>query len=331
MTQTRLYKIAANIRMTCNQLQISHARILERCRLPSDYLDNEERGVDVHGFLSVIEAFAQECADPELPLILGQGSACGPFQSALLAFSASPDIHTGLQRLAVFKPLLVPVRLTFAETEDSFTVRFGIEGGHRIPRLLAAMEIVYFLDCARTFTAHQIVPRAVELPDLSYVTPAYRDYVRGPIRQGTGVRLSFDMVDARRPLVSADTDFYKLVEAELLSRLNAGAADTPLSNRVRRALTDLLPSGAVSSDHIAAHLGFSKRTLQRRLKDEGTTFQAIMDDTRAALAITYLRDQKLSAEETSYLLAYQDPNSFYRAFHDWTGMTPAQARSAPVV
>lgn len=331
MTQSRLYKIAANVRMTCNQLQISEARILERCRLPSDYLDSDERGVDTQTFLSVIEAFARECPDPDLPLRLGQSGTCGPFQPALLAFSASPDIYTGLQRLAVFKPLMVPVRLNFAETADAFTVGFDIEGGHAAPKLLAAMEIIYFLDYARTFTAHQIVPRAVELPDLDYVTPAYREYVRGPIRRGPAPRLSFDMVDARRPLVSADTEFYKLVEAELLSRLNAGDADTPLGNRVRRALTDLLPSGTVSSDHIAAHLGYSKRTLQRRLRDEGTTFQAILDDTRAALAITYLRDQKLSAEETSYLLAYQDPNSFYRAFHDWTGMTPAQARSTPVV
>jgi AraC-like DNA-binding protein len=75
----------------------------------------------------------------------------------------------------------------------------------------------------------------------------------------------------------------------------------------------------------------SKRSLQRRLKDEGLTFQAILDDTRADLAMTYLRDQNLSAEEISYLLAYRDPNSFYRAFQDWTGMTPAQARGLETV
>ena len=47
------------------------------------------------------------------------------------------------------------------------------------------------------------------------------------------------------------------------------------------------------------------------------------------MALVYLREQKLSTEETSFLLAYRDPNSFYRAFSDWTGMTPAEARAAP--
>lgn len=49
--------------------------------------------------------------------------------------------------------------------------------------------------------------------------------------------------------------------------------------------------------------------------------------------MVYLRERQLSAEETSQLLAYRDPNSFYRAFRDWTGVTPAEARGlhAPIL
>ena len=67
----------------------------------------------------------------------------------------------------------------------------------------------------------------------------------------------------------------------------------------------------------------------RALALEMETLREILDETRAALALIYLREHKLSAEETSFLLAYRDPNSFYRAFSDWTGMTPAEARAAP--
>ena len=63
----------------------------------------------------------------------------------------------------------------------------------------------------------------------------------------------------------------------------------------------------------------------RKLKEEGTTFQTLLDSTRADLAQAYLKDG-LNTEEISYLLAYRDPSSFYRAFHDWTGTTPARAR-----
>ena len=52
----------------------------------------------------------------------------------------------------------------------------------------------------------------------------------------------------------------------------------------------------------------------------------MLDTTRADLSMHYLRHGKMSVEEISFLLAYRDPNSFYRAFHGWTGMTPAEAR-----
>ena len=331
MTLSRYYKIAPGLRQTCNVLAISPTRVLERINLPHDYLETEERGVEAATYFKLYDAVALESDDPELPLTLGRSASKGPFQPALLAFSSSPDLYTGLSRLSTFKPLVAPIRLQLSDTGDAFTVRFGTEGGHAMPHVMSALEIIIFLDFARTFTAHHIVPQAAHLPDFGYATPAYRDYIGAAVTPGRAASVTFHMEDALRPLVTADTEFYKLVERELNARLETAHQDRPLSNQVRKALTDLLPSGTVSADHVSARLGVSKRTLQRKLKVEGTSFQAILDDTRATLAITYLRDQKLSAEETSYLLAYQDPNSFYRAFHDWTGMTPAQARSAPVV
>ena len=81
-------------------------------------------------------------------------------------------------------------------------------------------------------------------------------------------------------------------------------------------------------EDIARKLGASKRTLQRQLRNEQTTFQAVLDKTREELALHYLRKTKLTGSEISYLLGFQDPNSFFRAFHNWTGQTTEQARLA---
>ena len=70
----------------------------------------------------------------------------------------------------------------------------------------------------------------------------------------------------------------------------------------------------------------SRRSLQRHLKDEGRSFGDVLEATRVELSRLYLARDDFSIEEISFLLAYRDPNSFYRAFHGWTGMTPAQAR-----
>ena len=79
---------------------------------------------------------------------------------------------------------------------------------------------------------------------------------------------------------------------------------------------------------VARDLAMSTRTLQRRLRAEGTTFQRTLNATRQSLALHYLAESDLSAGEISFLLGYEDTRSFYRAFHAWSGQTPKLARAA---
>jgi NAD(P)-dependent dehydrogenase (short-subunit alcohol dehydrogenase family) len=87
-----------------------------------------------------------------------------------------------------------------------------------------------------------------------------------------------------------------------------------------------LPQGttAPSSEH-ARHLGISTRTLQRRLGEEGVTFQETLADVREELARHYLTQSALSLTEIAFLLGYDDPNSF-RALNRRTGRTPLRVR-----
>ena len=71
----------------------------------------------------------------------------------------------------------------------------------------------------------------------------------------------------------------------------------------------------------------STRTLHRRLTADGTTFQAVLDQTREDLARHYLANPMLSPPEISFLLGYEETSSFYRAFHNWTGETPDRVRT----
>jgi methylphosphotriester-DNA--protein-cysteine methyltransferase len=64
--------------------------------------------------------------------------------------------------------------------------------------------------------------------------------------------------------------------------------------------------------------------------EDGTTFQSLLCETRESLAQNYLFNSSMSAGEISFLLGYEDPNSFHRAFRTWTGQTPDRARAAAV-
>ncbi len=78
---------------------------------------------------------------------------------------------------------------------------------------------------------------------------------------------------------------------------------------------------------MARRLAVSTRPLQRRLNEEGTSFQAVLNATRESLARHYLVNGGLAAGEIAFLLGYEEPSSFYRAFHNWTGQTPERVRA----
>lgn len=93
-------------------------------------------------------------------------------------------------------------------------------------------------------------------------------------------------------------------------------------------MIELLPSVRGVLEQVARELAQSARTLQRQLRAEGTTFQAELAATRAALAGHYLAQEHLSIDEIAFLLGYDEPNSFPRAYRTWTGQTPHRSRRA---
>jgi len=100
-----------------------------------------------------------------------------------------------------------------------------------------------------------------------------------------------------------------------------------LRRRVEARLESMLESGDISLDRLASDLGMSRPTLQRRLKAEGATFEAILDALRQRLAKNYLRQQNFSVKQTAYLLGFSDPAAFSRAFKRWTGQSPSELRA----
>ncbi|MFY0617304.1 AraC family transcriptional regulator ligand-binding domain-containing protein [Shimia sp.] len=306
---------------------ISTERVLRRCGLPQSLFETDTRGLTAVQCFALWEAMFAEANDPELAVKMARKVAQGPFIPAVFAFSCSPNIATGLQRLAVFKPLVAPIRLIVTETENLVTLELDVaEPGLRMPDCLAAFEMVYFLELGRTFTGVDFVPLEVGLPDLVQHQDVYDRYFGRQAVVSRLPRLTMTREDAYRPLISENPQLWSGFERELRRQLAEQQRNTSMSLRVRNALLELLPAGQASVDAVCGRLVTSRRSLQRHLSSEGLTFQSVLDHTRSDLSLHYLRQGDMSVEEISYLLAYRDPNSFYRAFHNWTGRTPAQVR-----
>ena len=98
--------------------------------------------------------------------------------------------------------------------------------------------------------------------------------------------------------------------------------ESPIVYALRQRLPDALVSGKYSAEEIAAELGLSKRSLQRRLLEENITFKELLDLHRREQALTMLQNGERDIGAISYVLGYADQSSFNRAFRRWTGTTP---------
>ncbi|MBY0564894.1 MAG: AraC family transcriptional regulator [Hyphomonadaceae bacterium] len=96
---------------------------------------------------------------------------------------------------------------------------------------------------------------------------------------------------------------------------------------VESLLMPILHTGDIGVETIAAKIGVSRQTLYRNLKAEGATFEQVLDGLRHTMALHYLSGQKVSVNETAYLVGFSDPAAFSRAFKRWTGMNPSAVRA----
>ena len=327
MSQRKRYPIANPMRQLAGLWGIEQSRVLKRAGLAPDFLDHADNGVTALEFFALNQAVFEEVGNPNLALELGQRYAQGPYQPAILAFSSSPNTEIGLSRLALFKTLMAPVALSVVPEGGSMLITIGSSSPDALmPADACAFELVYFLECTRIFTAHRVVPLAVELPMGHCGRKALSDFFGVELISGPTARVELSLEDAQRPLISENEAFWRTMKLKLQRQLAEQGARTSLSERVKAALVDLLPAGDASADAVRNRLGMSKRSLQRKLKEEGESFQSLLDATRSELSMLHLTKGEMCIEEISYLLAYRDPNSFYRAFHGWTGKTPAEAR-----
>src|SRR5262249_44750929 len=100
-----------------------------------------------------------------------------------------------------------------------------------------------------------------------------------------------------------------------------------LCTRVENAISSLLPHGRVVVDDVARSLGMSKRTLARKLSDEGLNFTEILQQLRRDLAVRYLDDRKLHISKIAWLLGFKGVRCFRHTLKRWTGKARSQMRA----
>ena len=130
-----------------------------------------------------------------------------------------------------------------------------------------------------------------------------------------------------RQVPAADTRLFGIMKRYLERVLEEMPQEDGVLSSVRRAVAESVRNGEPSLARIAKAMAMSPRTLQRHLKERGTDFKNLVDDTRRRFALTYLKDRRNALTEIAFLLGYSDASAFNRAFKRWTGLAPSAYRA----
>lgn len=265
--------------------------------------------------------------DEQTLIRLAASEGIEAFSPPIFAAYCSRNALVCLKRLAQYKPLIGALLYQVEETETEVSVEI-LSGNEELelPEILVGIEFVFLVGLIRNATKETITPLSVTAKQ-PMKNSAYADFIGKAITVGDKNRLVFSKEDALVPFISRNESMWEFFEPELKRRLSMMETDDSCAARVRSALMELLPSGECTIDNVAKKLGYSKRSLQRKLQEEDTNFQKQLSHTRELLARTYLANTDMTTEDIAFLLGYQESGSFLRAFTVWTGQTVNEYRN----
>jgi len=270
--------------------------------------------------------------DPCLGLRAADFINPGSLHALGFAWLVSETLYDALQRLVRYFDIISNgARLELAVSADECRVavdRLNIQG-RALPQRVDAFWASLIALC-RMILTDDFAPLSLSLRRPS--PPCAADFYRlfGAPVQFSAPRdvMTLSRAVAEQPLPTSNRLLARANEQIVADYLARFHADT-YPDRVRARLVELLPAGSVSEETLARSLNLSRRTLQRRLAEDGTSYKALLDEARCELAVRYIGEQCMSIKEATYMLGFSEPGNFSRAFKRWTGEAPSKFRANP--
>lgn len=320
------YSVPTGTALLLHDAGIDTRNVLTRAGLAHDLFVRGPVWLAPDRYFALWRAIEDEADDPLLPIRLGDAFSVHAFDPLVFAATCSRNLAVAVDRMAVYKRLVGPMRLVIDRRVDEMSLGFVWPGAEPVPVTLAVSELAFVVALVRIATRVRVRPVRVSTPSPPRAGAAFRDYFGVAIERGATTSISFSIADVERPFLTVNDAMWDEFEPQLRARLADLDEGTSVTARVRASLLELLPTGEATVGSVARVLAMSQRSLQRRLGDEGTSFQIVLGDLRDSLARHYLRRGDLTNAEVAFLLGYENARSFIRAFVAWTGVTPGEAR-----
>ena len=303
---------------------VTAARKLGVSAAPAEVRDGR---VSIQHFYALLERLDERCG-PRFAFAVADDIEAADFDASGILMMTSATLGDAVRRALRFQTLWSDgERYQLTEDESQAAITMTLSGPAR--RAHAIMTEIAFYDLGIGGAA--LVGRDIPLRHIAFSHPRtpsvpYEDVFGCTLEfDATVSAISFDASAMAWPMAMNNEalEAYFLNKAsEELARYRPG---TSLADQVTTLLSRSLESPPATAD-LAAHLGMSERTLQRRLREEDTSTHGLLRDLRKRRARELLTT-RVSISEIAYLLGYSEPSAFHRAFKRWFDCAPLEYRS----
>lgn len=310
------------------ELGVSPAALLRRAGLPQSFLGQPRVLLKTEELFALWRAIGEVSTNPAIGLLLGTENQTARFHPIGLAALSSDHFGAAIDQMAKYKQLTCPEEILQEKDDKEWSIQFRwLLSDELEPPVLIECAFAWVLSIGRHGTRTRLSPLRVELVQPRAHSKIIERHFGCPLVFGTSRNaIIFRGADAVRPFITRNAELLAMLAPQFEEELKQEKRDEDFVERVRMTIQEKLTGRRPTIDDIASALHISSRTLQRRLQEQGRSFQRVLDEARHQLARHYLNNSYLELNEAAYLLGYEDGNSFVRAFRTWEGVPPARWR-----
>jgi AraC-like DNA-binding protein len=322
------FRVSSTLPRKLGELGLSPDTVLRQAGLPTGLFKLERILVNTEEFFSLYRGITETSSDPGIGLRLGTEERVERYDPIKLAALSARSFRDAIERSARYKQLTCPEKIRLLGRGHECAVEFvWVLAREQEPALLVDVCFAWILTLGQRGTGRPLRPKRVDFQRTLANREMYEAHFRCPVKfKAPQNALIFNKSDMDLPFVTYNADLLATVAPQLEVELSEQLAQKTFSEQAKGILKQLLAGQRPGIEDLARELHLSTRTLQRRLTDQGITFQRLLDEARRELARHYLLHSSRELNETAYLLGYEDANSFFRAFHQWEGTSPGQWR-----
>jgi AraC-like DNA-binding protein len=323
------FRLSGSTFQKLEELGVSAEAVLRKAGLPQSFVREPRVLLKTDELFALWRAVGEVSTSPAIGLQLGTESRIERFHPIGIAALTSENFGAAIDRMAQYKQLTCPEEIIQGKDEDEWSIQFHWLLADEEPPAFIECAFAWVLSIARVGTGSHITPLRIELIQQRKQKheKTIERYFGCPVLCGAPRNaIVFRLKDVELPFVTRNAELLGLIAPQFDEELKQERGDEEFVDRVRIVIQEKFTGQRPTVEDIAAMLHMSSRTLQRRLQDQGSSFQKVMEEARHRLARQYLNNSFLELNEAAYLLGFNNANSFVRAFRTWEGVPPARWR-----